>query len=148
MKTCLPIVLLSVLASTVQAQDTPFVRIDRLQRLAALADKIPPKQFDMNEWGTRGDPDDPNYVGCLAGWSTKEFSGDGLTYNNRTEVSFGDQINMGAAAKFFGLDYRTTLYLFSPLGGGYPDQSKDRFDPRRAAANVREVIARARKGAA
>lgn len=123
------------------AQSQPMPRIDRLERLAELMDRVPPDRFDIHIWGSQFvGPEDPYYQGCAGGWATLIFKSEGLTVSpgNHGMPSYRGLMGIEATREFFGLDEESNLYLFTAAG----DANRD---PRREARNIRAIIQKHRK---
>lgn len=125
-----------LLPSTLLAQPSSK-QLDNLTKLADYLDeKVSPQHFDIQNWGNTPNPDDPNYVGCAAGYSTKLFASEGVHYKNcdgRYHIAFNNQESQEALQEFFGLTFLETSFLFSNNGGA------DR-NPHKAAANIRTIV--------
>lgn len=118
------------------AQSQPMPRIDRLERLAELMDRVPPDRFNIHIWGSQFvGPEDPYYQGCAAGWATLIFASEGLTVSpgNHGMPAYRGLMGVEATREFFGLDEESNLYLFTAAGGA-------NRDPRWEARNIRTVI--------
>jgi hypothetical protein len=132
-----------VVALLGQAESIP--RLDRLERLAQLMDRVPEGQFNIAYWGTmQDDPDKPDYrkfVGCAAGWGTMIFASEGFKYarcKSIMTITYGEYDRMEATQAFFGLDSETNRFLFTAAGDAGTDQHKE-------AVNIRSVIRRYRE---
>lgn len=123
------------------AQSEPMPRIDRLERLAELMDRVPPDRFNIHIWGSQFvGPEDPYYQGCAAGWATLIFASEGLTVSpgEHGMPTYRGLKGIEATQEFFGLDEESNFFLFTGVGNA-------ERSPRREAQNIRAVIQSYRK---
>lgn len=134
MKKLMLVSMIILFPSSLLAQ-TP--RLDRLTKLADYLDKeVPPKKFNIQNWGNTTNPDDPNYVGCAGGWSTKLFAKEGIHYERNHETNapfYRGKSGTDAMMEFFGLSFLETEFLFSNKG-------KASDNPHKAASNIRMIV--------
>ena len=121
--------------------DKPLVvQVDRLEKLAAYIEKLPPKRLDMTSFTGTGDSDDPSSSGCALfhGTATMAFRGDGLIpfsyIGSSYAPSYRSLAPMQSAEAFFGITSGDAMRLF----GGDPRT------PAEEARLLREVAARER----
>lgn len=113
-------------------------QLDNLAKLAIFLDeKVDSKHFDIDRWGNTPNPDDPNYSGCVGGYSTKLFAKEGFHYHG-IYPAYKDKIGFPAISEFFGLNQEETYFLFS-------DRGKAGRNPHKAAANIRMIVNKHRK---
>lgn len=112
------------------------LQVNKLERLGQfLRDDIPATRLDMSQWAT-GDLGECGTTGCALGWATQLWPNDlhlervGRAFDRYDVVCYPEgrdpQVGTNAAQEFFGLDYKTTCYLFSgsDFGDLDPDEEK------------------------
>lgn len=134
----------ALLVLACQANAQAQIRIDRLEKIAYyLETQVAPDHFTFSTWGTTDNPDDPDYLGCVAGHATRAF-GEKAFYLERCDDSIfplrvafntGGKHLLGFAAvgRFFGVSDEDGRYLFMNTG-------KDTI--AEAVKKIREVIQR------
>jgi hypothetical protein len=139
----LSVVLFAGLVPARAVAQSSTIRLDRLERLANYLDtKVPATKFNILCWGTTDNPDDPEYVGCAAGYATLVFRQEGFHYkaahSHPRIVVFDGKYSFEAIHAFFGIDQDDSYLIFTCQGGAGTN-------PHKAAANIRAVIARERR---
>lgn len=123
----------------------------RLLKLAAFLDKLPPKQFDLGTY-VKSTENGCGTVCCAIGWCPKVFPAHWV-WNARSIAGLslkscdsGDALYFGgmdAAAKFFGIELRDAEHLFAydPCAGPYSRfASWTNVPPKRVAEEIRKFV--------
>lgn len=112
---------------------TPL-RIDRLERLASYLEsgRVAPQRFQMSQWGSTTNANDPDFYGCAAGHATAIFASDGFRFTGHQTIGYQNESNLRACQAFFGLEYVEAEHLF---GGGVQTPATEAFE-------IRKVIGR------
>lgn len=122
-------VMLALLSGSAARAQSSTPRIDRLERLANyLETKVQPKRFDMGRWGNLDNPDDPNYEGCAAGYSTAIFRHDGLRLDHG-DITYRGKASHAALVDFYGITDVESMRLFGARS----------LTPAEEAANIRRL---------